>query len=45
MSVYCQRVGGEIEDAANACDNRWQIPEIWKANDCLEAVSLGGFDD
>src|SRR2546430_7952496 len=45
MSANCQRSGGKVEGGANACGNRRQTLEIWKANGCPEAVSLRGLDD
>ena len=45
MSADRHGIGGKIEDAANARDDRRQMPEGRKANRGLEAVSLRRFDD
>ena len=42
MRADRQRIGGQIEDTANARDHRRQAPEIWQANGCLEDVALAG---
>src|ERR1700722_18388671 len=39
------RVGGKVEDAPDPCDDRRQSPEIWEADDGLEAIPLRRFDD
>ena len=45
MSADRHGIGGKIEDAANARDDRRQMPESRKANGRPEAVSLRRFDD
>jgi len=45
VSANRHRIGGKIEDAANACDDCRQTPEIWKAYGGPQAVFLNGIDD